>query len=118
MQTNNQPDLSDSSAVIAPQMTYTRVRVSAGVEEQLLIRKTSPVYPAEARAKGIQGAVTLLIIIDKQGRVMDVNSISGDPMLVPAAMNAVRQWRYKEYVLNGKPVEVETTAQVDFRLKP
>jgi len=96
--------------------TYSRVRVSAAVEEQLLIHKTSPVYPPEAKAKHIEGTVTLAIIVDKQGGVIDLKSVSGDPVLVPAAMSAVKQWRYEEYVLDGHPVEVETTVQVNFRL--
>ncbi len=93
-----------------------RVRVSQGVTQGLLIRKVQPPYPALARSARIQGDVLLKAIIDKQGNIQDLQLVSGHPMLVPAAIEAVRQWRYRPYLLNGQPVEVETTITVIFTL--
>jgi protein TonB len=93
-----------------------RVRVSQGVSTGLLIRKVSPVYPEAARAAHIQGGVVLSTIFDKEGKVSSVKPVSGPPELVPAAMDAVRQWRYKPYLLYGNPVEIETTVLINFTL--
>jgi TonB family protein len=93
-----------------------RIRVSSGVIGGLLLSKVNPIYPPEARDQRIQGVVLLKIIVDKAGNVSDVQLISGHPMLVPAAIEAVRQWKYKPYLLNGKPLEVDTQVQVNFTL--
>ena len=93
-----------------------RVRISQGVTSGLLIHKVEPPYPAIARAARIQGNVVLKAIIDKEGAIQDLQLVSGHPMLVPAAIEAVRQWRYRPYLLNGQPVEVETTITVIFTL--
>jgi protein TonB len=91
-----------------------RVRISQGVTSGLLIRKVEPPYPAIARAARIQGNVVLKAIIDKADNIQDLQLVSGHPMLVPAAIAAVRQWHYKPYLLNGQLVEVETTVTVIF----
>jgi len=75
-----------------------------------------PSYPPIARAARVQGNVVLKAIIDKAGNIQDLQLVSGHPMLVPAAIEAVRQWHYKPYLLNGQPVEVETTVTVIFML--
>lgn len=93
-----------------------RVRVSQGVTQGLLIRRTPPSYPVLAREARIQGAVVLAAIIAKDGTIKNLQLVSGHPMLAPAAISAVKQWRYKPYLLNGQPVEVETTITVNFRL--
>jgi periplasmic protein TonB len=93
-----------------------RVRVSQGVTQGLLIHKVQPAYPTLARSARIQGDVVLKAIIDKDGNIQDLQLVSGHPMLVPVAINAVRQWRYRPYLLNGQPVEVETTITVIFSL--
>jgi periplasmic protein TonB len=92
-----------------------RVRVSQGVTSGLLIRKVEPEYPAIARQARIQGQVVLEAIIAKEGTVQNLRVVSGHPLLVNAALSAVRQWRYRPYLLNGVPVEVETTVVVTFR---
>ena len=94
-----------------------RVRVSAGVSQGLLIHKVNPTYPPEARSARVQGVVLLRAMISKDGRIIDLHVISGDPMLAPAAIGAVEQWRYKPYLLKGDPVEVETEIQVNFQLR-
>jgi periplasmic protein TonB len=96
--------------------TPQRVRVSSGVSSGLLIRKVSPNYPPLARQARIQGTVVLQAQISKDGSIINLNLISGHPMLAPAAIEAVKQWKYKPYLLNGEPVEVETQVQVNFTL--
>jgi protein TonB len=96
--------------------TPQRIRVSQGVTEGLLVRKIEPLYPVIAREARVQGTVVLTAIIAKDGTIKDLQLVSGSPMLAPAAIDAVRRWRYKPYLLNGIPVEVETTVNVNFRL--
>jgi periplasmic protein TonB len=96
--------------------TPQRIRVSLGVSQGLLIRKTQPVYPPLARQARIQGVVILQAQISKDGSIQNLQLISGHPMLAPAAIDAVKQWKYKPYLLNGEPVEVETQVQVNFTL--
>jgi protein TonB len=84
--------------------------------EGSLIRRVQPVYPPLARNARIQGSVILAALISKQGTMENLHALSGHPMLVPAAIDAVRQWRYKPYVLNSEPIEVETQITVNFLL--
>src|SRR5271165_1276495 len=93
-----------------------RVRVSQGVSSGLLIKKIQPNYPPLARQARIQGQVVLQAEISKDGSIQNLQLISGHPMLAPAAIEAVRQWRYKPYLLNGEPVAVETQVIVNFSL--
>jgi protein TonB len=90
--------------------------VSSGVMAGNLLVKTLPQYPAIARAARIQGTVILQAIISKSGSIENLRVIGGPHMLQQAAMDAVRSWRYKPYLLNGEPVEVETTINVVFNL--
>jgi protein TonB len=96
--------------------TPQRVRVSSGVSTGLLIRKVSPTYPQLAKQARIQGQVVLQAEISKDGTITNLQLISGHPMLAPAAIEAVKQWRYKPYLLNGEPVAVETQVIVNFSL--
>jgi periplasmic protein TonB len=106
-----------STPVAVPKIaTPQRVRVSSGVQSGLLIRKVPPTYPPLARAARIQGTVILQAQISKDGNIENLQLISGHPMLAPAAIEAVKQWKYKPYLLNGEPVEVETQVQVNFTL--
>jgi len=105
-------NLSSVPRLAAPQ----RIRVSQGVTKGLLIHKMEPSYPPLARAARIQGDVVLSAVISVNGEIENLQLVSGHPMLVPAAIAAVRQWRYKPYLLNGAPVEVETTITVIFSL--
>lgn len=93
-----------------------RVRVSAAVEAALLLKKVPPQYPPEAKAKHIEGTVLLHAFIDTQGNVAHLELISGHPLLAPAAIEAVKQWKYKPYLLNNEAIEVETQIKVDFTL--
>ena len=93
-----------------------RVRISQGVTKGLLIRRVEPGYPTLARAARVQGEVVLSAVISVNGEIENLQLVSGHPMLVPAALTAVKQWRYKPYLLNGQPTEVETTITVIFTL--
>jgi len=81
-----------------------------------LLHRVEPVYPPMARTARVQGAVVLEAIIKKEGIMKDLRLISGHPLLVPAAVEAVSQWRYRPYVLNGEAIEVETQITVNFIL--
>jgi protein TonB len=93
-----------------------RIRISQGVTKGLLIQKIQPQYPVLAKAARVQGDVVLSAIISKEGNIENLQLVSGHPMLVPAAIETVKQWRYRPYLLNGQPVEVETTITVTFEL--
>jgi protein TonB len=86
------------------------------MDEGNLIRKVQPTYPALARSARIQGTVMLQAAISKQGTIENLIVLTGHPMLVPAAIDAVRQWHYRPYILNNEPVEVETQITVNFSL--
>lgn len=106
-----------STPIAVPKVaTPQRVRVSSGVQAGNLINKVQPLYPPIAKNARIQGTVVLQAVISKSGVVENLHAVSGHPMLIPAAVEAVKQWRYKPYYLNGEPVEVETTVQVNFTL--
>ncbi|HET7185773.1 MAG TPA: TonB family protein [Terriglobales bacterium] len=98
--------------VAAPQ----KIRVSQGVAQGLLIHQVKPNYPPLARQARIQGAVVLQAVISKDGTIQGLHVVSGHPMLTQSAIDAVKQWRYKPYFLNGEPVEVETVVTVNFTL--
>jgi len=82
----------------------------------MLIQKTIPTYPPIAKAARVQGTVVLQATISKQGTIENLKVVSGPAMLQQSAMDAVRQWRYRPYLLNNDPVEVETTVNVIFTL--
>jgi protein TonB len=106
----------NSTAAVPKIATPQRVRVSTGVATGLLIKKVQPNYPPLARQARIQGTVVLQAEISKEGTIQNLQLISGHPMLAPAAIEAVKQWRYKPYLLNGEPVAVDTQVQVNFTL--
>jgi periplasmic protein TonB len=91
--------------------------VSSGVMEGMLVYKVVPNYPAIPREIRLSGTVVLQATISKTGAIENLRVVSGPAMLQQAAMNAVAQWRYRPYLLNGEPVEVETTINVQFTLQ-
>lgn len=100
-----------------PTNTHTRpVRIST-FDPGMLIRKVQPIYPRPAVAARIEGTVILTALIDKEGRITHLQAVSGHPFLIAAAIDAVKQWRYKPYILNGSPTEVETQVSVVFTLQ-
>src|SRR6202166_3867305 len=99
-----------------PKPIASRIRQGGSVQAALLVNKVQPVYPPLARQTRISGTVRLHALISKSGTVESLEVISGHPLLVRAAMDAVQQWRYKPTLLNGEPVEVDTTIDVIFSL--
>jgi periplasmic protein TonB len=93
-----------------------RLAISSGVMAGNKVSGVTPQYPAIARAARIEGTVVLGATISKNGTIENLHVISGSPMLTSAAEQAVRTWRYRPYLLNGEPVEVETTVNVNFHL--
>jgi periplasmic protein TonB len=106
-----------SAPVAVPKIvTPKRVPVSSGVVSGLLIHKVQPSYPPLAKQARISGSVILQAVIGKDGSIQGLKAVSGHPMLIPSALDAVRQWKYKPYILNGEPVEVDTQVTVNFTL--
>ena len=101
--------------LLSPVPAVHPVRVSHMMEGNL-IHRVQPEYPTLARQARIQGTVVLRAVISREGKIENLQVISGHPMLVQAAMEAVRQWRYRPYILNDQPVEVETQVTVNFTL--
>jgi len=96
--------------------TPERIRVGGNVQAANLIRKVTPVYPPLAKQARVQGTVRFSAIIGKDGAIQNLQLVSGHPLLVPAATEAVKQWVYKPTLLNGEPVEVITQIDVNFTL--
>jgi periplasmic protein TonB len=99
-----------------PPPSISRAFRTSSMMEGMLIRKVQPVYPPLAKSAHVQGSVLVYALINKAGTMENVHAISGHPMLVPAAIDAVSQWRYRPYILNNEPVEVETRITVNFYL--
>ena len=96
--------------------TPQKVRISSGVAEGMKIHDVQPAYPQMARIAHIQGDVVLQATISKSGSIENLRAVSGHPILIQAALDAVRQWKYKPYILNTEPVEVETQITVKFHM--
>ncbi|HWO36839.1 MAG TPA: TonB family protein [Candidatus Acidoferrum sp.] len=99
-----------------PKITPKRVTVGGNVQAARLVNKVTPLYPPLARQTRISGTVRLHAIIGKNGGVEQLQVVSGHPLLVQSALDAVRQWRYQPTLLNGDPVEVDTEIDVIFSL--
>jgi periplasmic protein TonB len=103
------------SSVPTTQPTLAIVKVSQGVSQGLLIKRVNPKYPPAALATRTQGAVEIEATITRDGSVTNLKVLKGDPILARAALDAVRQWRYKPYYLDGQPVEIDTQITVNFK---
>ncbi len=99
-----------------PKPTQSRVRIGGNVQAAKMIRQIQPLYPQIAKTAHVQGTVMLHAIIAKDGSVQELQYISGPALLMRSAMDAVRQWKYQPTLLNGEPVEVDTTISVVFTL--
>lgn len=108
--------VSSTPTAVPKAATPRRITVSSGVTAGLLARKVQPTYPPLARQARVSGSVVLQAVISKSGSIENLKVISGHPMLVQSALDAVRQWKYRPYFLNGEPVEVDTTITVNFTL--
>jgi len=108
------PDLGATETAIKP--VLQTLNVSQGVSQGLLYKKVAPSYPQNALRMHIEGSVELQATISKEGNITQVKVLSGDPQLARAASDAVKQWKYKPYLLNGEPVEIQTGVTVNFKL--
>jgi periplasmic protein TonB len=105
-----------STNTAVPTIKPQRIRVSSGVTQGLVIHRVEPSYPPIAKTARVSGTVILQAVISKEGTIENLHVVSGHPLLTQAALDAVKQWRYRPYILNGDPVEVETTVEVHFTL--
>jgi protein TonB len=107
-----------STPVAVPKMaTPTRIRVSQGVTAGMKIHDVTPQYPQMAKIARVQGPVVLAAVIGKDGAIQNLRVVStASPLLNQSALDAVKQWKYRPYILNGEPVEVDTTITVNFTL--
>jgi periplasmic protein TonB len=97
-------------------VTPKQIRVGGNVQSAKLIKRPTPVYPPLAKQARIQGTVRFNAVIGKEGTIQNLTLVSGHPLLVPSAQEAVRQWVYQPTLLNGEPVEVVTQIDVNFTL--
>lgn len=98
-----------------PRLQAPRTQVPAEVMENLITHKIDPIYPDDARQAKVQGVVVLDTVIGADGSVVELHPVSGPDALAPAALDAVKWWRFQPYLVNGQPVPVETTIAVEFR---
>jgi protein TonB len=98
-------------------VTPQRIRVGGNVQAAKIVNQPKPVYPPLAKQARIQGTVRFTAIIGRDGTIQNLQLISGHPLLVPSAQEAVKQWRYQPTLLNGEPVEVITQIDVNFTLQ-
>jgi periplasmic protein TonB len=105
-----------NAPVAVPKASSQIVRVSQGVSEGLILKKVQPRYPAQAMQMHIEGPVQMQATVSKDGSISNVKILSGDPVLARAAQEAVRQWKYKPYYLDGEPVDIQTQITINFRL--
>ena len=103
-----------ASAAAAP---VHHVPISTGVLNRYIVRKVPPTYPDDALSAHIEGSVGLRILLDEHGRIEDLQPMSGPAELRPAAMDAVRQWTFKPFLLNGNPVPVASILRINFELR-
>jgi len=103
-------------ASTGPKPVLQRLNISQGVSQGLLVKKVEPVYPATAVRMQVEGPVQMLATVSKTGDITDLKVLSGNPQLTRAAADAVKRWKYKPYLLNGEPVEIQTQITVNFRL--
>jgi protein TonB len=103
-------------SVNAPTPVLQRLSISQGVSQGLLVKKVDPIYPPTAMHMHIEGSVQLSATISKTGDITDIKILSGDQQLTRAAADAVKRWKYKPYLLNGEPVEIQTQVTINFRL--
>jgi TonB family protein len=114
----NDTSLSGLMSSVAPNLprpSLATLKISQGVSQGLLIKKVQPQYPQAALAVHAQGAVQIEATVNKEGNVINPKVLSGDPILGRAALEAVRQWRYKPYSLDGQPVEIQTQITINFK---
>lgn len=106
--------VNNSTTVFRP--VLQKLNISQGVSQGLLIKKVQPVYPRSAMSAHLEGSVQLMATISKSGEISDLKILNGDQVLARAAVEAVKQWKYKPYLLNGEPVEIQTQVTINFKI--
>ncbi len=112
---SNLKGLISSASANLPKPSLATIRISQGVSQGLLIKRVQPIYPPAALKAHAEGAVQIEATINKEGTVINPKVLRGDAVLARAALDAVRQWRYKPYYLDGEPVEIQTQITVNFK---
>jgi len=112
---NNLTGVISSASTSVPKLTLTTLKVSQGVSDGLLIKRVQPKYPRSALLAHAEGTVQIEATINKEGFVKHPKVLKGDPVLARAALDAVSQWRYKPYYLDGAPIEIQTQITINFR---
>jgi len=100
--------------VITPKPPAQKLRISSGVAQGQLVHQVTPIYPTQARQASVHGTVVLQAVVGKDGKVQNVRALSGPPMLIKPAVDAVKQWRYKPFTVNGEPTEADIDVNVNF----
>jgi protein TonB len=108
------PNLIDVSTKSTP--VLQTLAVSQGVSQGLIVKKIQPTYPDAALRLHLEGSVQLMATVAKNGSIAAVKTLSGEPLLAQAATVAVKQWKYKPYLLDGQPVEIQTQVTINFKL--
>jgi len=111
---NAVPNIVRDGPTNSPKLPAQKIRVSSGVAQGQLIHQVTPSYPVQARLAGIHGTVVLQAVIGKDGKVQNVHALRGPAMLVQPALDAVKQWRYKPFAVNGEPAEADIEVNVNF----
>ena len=106
--------LDNAGSSVAPRLQT--LNVSQGISRGLLVKQVQPTYPPDAMRLNVEGQVQLMATLSKTGDISAVKILSGDLRLAHAAVAAVKQWKYKPYLLNGEPVEIQTQVTVNFKL--
>ena|SRR5579864_1761283 len=110
------PTPAPSPSLYWPAPGAKKIRISSGVADGLLRHKVDPVYPWDARVNHITGDVILQATIDRQGNVTNLVVVRGDPILAKSAVKAVKQWKYRPYVMNGEALEADTTIKIQYHM--
>ena len=108
--------LVNTNAINAQRAPQQTLRISQGVSQGLILKRVQPTYPPQAMQMRLEGVVELQANISKTGSITGIRQLSGQAVLGRAAIDAVKQWKYKPYYLNGEPVEVQTQITVNFKL--
>jgi TonB family protein len=110
------PSPAASASAGSAEGNMPRIKVGANVQSMMIVNKVPAVYPPLAKSAHVEGTVQLAAVIGKDGTIMELHSLGGPALLIQAAMDAVKQWVYRPTLLNGQPVQVETTIDINFTL--
>ncbi len=113
---DSRPDVTAETISRDTPRALITVRLTSGGSGKRVVHRVEPDYPFIAKAARVQGTVVMFAVIGKDGSIEDLRTISGHPLLATAALGAVKQWRYKPFLLDGQPIDVQTTIEAHFLL--